>query len=31
MKYGLVDSVERYPVADRDVAQFIVAGGLRQP
>lgn len=31
MKYGLVDSIERYPVPDRDIAQFIVAGGLRQP
>ncbi len=31
MRYNLVDSVERYPVPDRDVAQFIVAGGLRQP
>lgn len=31
MRYNLVDSIERYPVADRDVAQFIVAGGLRQP
>lgn len=31
MKFYLVDSVERYPVPDRDVVQFIVAGGLRQP
>lgn len=31
MKFGLVDSVERYPVPERDIAQFIVAGGLRQP
>lgn len=31
MKFHLVDSIERYPVADRDVERFIVAGGLRQP
>lgn len=31
MRYNLVDSIERYPVPERDVAQFIVAGGLRQP
>ena len=31
MKFYLVDSIERYVVPDREVAQFITNGGLRQP
>jgi hypothetical protein len=31
MKFYLVDSIERYIVPDREVAQFITNGGLRQP
>lgn len=31
MKFYLVDNIERYPVSDRDVAQFIASGGLKQP
>ena len=31
MKFYLVDNIERYLVPDREVAQFITNGGLRQP
>lgn len=31
MKFYLIDNIERYPVSDRDVAQFIASGGLKQP
>ncbi len=31
IKFYLVDSIERYPVRDGEVSEFIVAGGLRQP
>lgn len=31
MKYSLVDSIERYPVPEREVAAFLTTGGLRQP
>lgn len=31
MKFYLVDNIERYAVADREVVQFIANGGLRQP
>ena len=31
MKFYLVDSIERYILPDREVAQFITNGGLRQP
>ncbi len=31
MKFYLVDNIERYTLPDREVAQFITNGGLRQP
>lgn len=31
MKFYLVDNIERYLVPDKEVAQFITSGGLRQP
>jgi hypothetical protein len=31
MKFSLVDSIERYPVPEREISAFITAGGLRQP
>lgn len=31
MKFYLVDNIERYLVPDKEVAQFITNGGLRQP
>jgi hypothetical protein len=31
MKYHLVDNIERFLVSDREIEQFVVQGGLRQP